>query len=408
MTCLAVYVATTGGPVHVQRITPEWAPQSMVCLGRSSEVLPISGDYDDFVRPGSGVIMREFGPYEEGAFRLDVSGPIGNGRSWQLAIYAAHAIEHDEQTELSEPDSAETILWLTGMVDYDLQVSPIDHLAEKIEASQELFKEWIAMGKRVIAAVPEGRNADELKDLGLPEGVTPFAVQSVNDLLKTIDLGEGTTLPATPVELLPAKKKSSGLTVFALFGAATAALAFLFLTNEKPTPPQPKPEIAKPAKKVEQPKVVAPKTEVQKKLALTLTSERGENPVYRFGDELKFSLSLTQDAWVNCFYYQADGNVIQIFPNPHIRVGRLEGGKRYEIPSADTFPFKLQMSEPAGSETIVCFATKEDLTAKLPGSVKGDYVKPLPSAIAADLPRIFQALGSDTLAIADLPMTVKP
>ena len=59
-----------------ERITRERAPQSMVCLKRTSRVLPISGDYDSFVRRGSGVIERTFGPFEDGAFRLDVAAPL--------------------------------------------------------------------------------------------------------------------------------------------------------------------------------------------------------------------------------------------------------------------------------------------------------------------------------------------
>ena len=137
---IAILIATKSGPVLVDRITPEPAPQSMICLGRQSEVLPISADYDDFVRPGSGVIMREFGPYEEGAFRLDVSGPIGTGLSWQLGVFAAHAVFKAETLELSDLENADQIIWLTGQVDYDLNVSDVDHVAEKVEACRQALR----------------------------------------------------------------------------------------------------------------------------------------------------------------------------------------------------------------------------------------------------------------------------
>src|SRR4051812_18835389 len=115
---VAVFVATTDGPARVERITRERAPQSMVCLNRSSTVLPISAAYDSFVRPGSGVIERAFGPFEPGAFRLDVSAPIEAGESWQLGFFVAHALAASSRDIcFSAPEDADAVLWLTGRVD---------------------------------------------------------------------------------------------------------------------------------------------------------------------------------------------------------------------------------------------------------------------------------------------------
>ena len=93
MSKFAVFIATTGGPIHVERLTgEEQAPQSLICVRRSSTILDVSGDYDDFVKLGSGVIEREFGPFEGNSFRVDVSEPIETGTSWQLPMFLAHAI----------------------------------------------------------------------------------------------------------------------------------------------------------------------------------------------------------------------------------------------------------------------------------------------------------------------------
>src|SRR5215469_10541440 len=132
---IAIFIATTAGPVRVERITRERAPQSMVCLKRSSTVLPISVGYDAFVRPGSGVVERTFGPFEDGAFRLDLSGPIESGESWQLGVFVAHALVACGGTLVCEED-AEAIVWLTGTVDCDLAVGSVGHVSEKIHASQ--------------------------------------------------------------------------------------------------------------------------------------------------------------------------------------------------------------------------------------------------------------------------------
>ena len=81
--------------MQVERLTGEHAPQSLICVRRSSTILDVSKDYDDFVRRGSGIIEREFGPFEYGSFRVDVSEPIGAGHSWQLS-FLAHAIDADD------------------------------------------------------------------------------------------------------------------------------------------------------------------------------------------------------------------------------------------------------------------------------------------------------------------------
>ncbi|HJM49219.1 MAG TPA: hypothetical protein QGF63_05145 [Alphaproteobacteria bacterium] len=140
-----VYVGTTEGPVQVERITREAAPQSAVCLGRSTRVLPMSTGYDAFVRPPSGVIEREFGPFDAGGFRLDVSGAIGQGESWQLGIFVAHALAAKGQLA-SPSDRPDRVIWLTGEVDNDLAVQAVSHVRDKLLAAREELQAMTEMG----------------------------------------------------------------------------------------------------------------------------------------------------------------------------------------------------------------------------------------------------------------------
>ncbi len=157
MTKFAVLVATTGGAVQINRLTPERSPQSLVCLRGTATTLPMSGAYDDFVRRGSGVIEREFGPFEEQSFRTDVSGQIGSGESWQLAFFLAHAVAASSEHELcANLSNAEQVIWATGRVDYDLNVLPVDHVAEKLAADERVFQEIRAAGKTLTCLVPPG------------------------------------------------------------------------------------------------------------------------------------------------------------------------------------------------------------------------------------------------------------
>jgi hypothetical protein len=150
-----VYLATTGGPVQVERLTRERARQSAVCLQRTTKVLAISGDYDAFVRQPSGIIEREFGPFEPGAFRLDVSGPIDEGDSWQLGVYAAHMLAAAGKLAM-RGEATKTAIWLTGSVNNDLLVGPVAHLPEKLHASRDEFTRLLADGVAVTLLVPRG------------------------------------------------------------------------------------------------------------------------------------------------------------------------------------------------------------------------------------------------------------
>ncbi|MCW8914775.1 MAG: DUF4384 domain-containing protein [Magnetovibrio sp.] len=413
---IAVYVATTGGPVLIQRITPEYAPQSMICLGRSSEVLPISGDYDDFVKLGSGIIMREFGPFEENAFRLDASGPIGTGRSWQLGVFTAHSVEQNESSALSTPDEADVVLWMTGMVDYDLHIKPVDHIAEKANAAQAEFARWLKDNKRVYAVVPKGNNHKELLSSHLPDGVQILPANRIKEVLNTLNLIN------TPPETLQINESPKpGRPGWALFAVVAVAFAVILFnlqdfesdnTSIAQAPLNINTEIPLPAPTIsteEEPLEILEPEKNTEELSIELYSKHDDEPVFNFGDHLEFTIEINRDSWLNCFYFQADGTVLQLYPNPYVdEVFRFEANVAYHVPSEDFFPFKIRLAPPAGEEVIACFATEEDITPHLPDPLKGETTGPLPPVIAADIARIFHSAAGDNLAIDEFAFTVEP
>ncbi len=188
MNSVAVYVATTGGPVRVERVTPERAPQSLVCLGRSSNILPISGDYDDFVRPGSGIIEREFGPHENVSYRLDLSGPIGSGRSWQLGFFMAHALSTSGRLALLGDDAVpDEIVVVTGQVDFDLNVVAVDHIPQKISGLIDALPDMADCSIRLI--VPAGDNFEQAARNVLPDDIEIISVATAWDACRVVGLG---------------------------------------------------------------------------------------------------------------------------------------------------------------------------------------------------------------------------
>ncbi|NVJ92396.1 MAG: DUF4384 domain-containing protein [Methylocystaceae bacterium] len=326
---IAIFIATTGGPVLVDRITPEPAPQSMVCLRRQSDVLPISADYDDFVRPGSGVIMREFGPYEEGAFRLDVSGPIGTGLSWQLGVFAAHAVYKGSHCELSDLETADLIVWLSGTVDYDLNVGDVDHMAEKVESSALTLSDYIAKGTPIIFATgPE--NAKFLSDHKPPQGIQVCALKTTRDLMKVLGFHE--------------MVKTAGNTSFWTMAVlALAAVGGVFAYTQYAVTP------------VEPEKEVVP-------LSISLTSDRGKAPIFFYGDHLNLLVKVTQDAWLKCFYRQEDGTTFPVYPNDQIKKDHpFEADKIHILSGGENADFVIKLGPPAGKEQVSCFATEKEV-----------------------------------------------
>jgi hypothetical protein len=252
---IAVFIATTGGPVRVERITRERAPQSMVCLNRSSTVLPISAAYDSFVRPGSGVIERTFGPFEPGAFRLDVSAPIESGESWQLGVFVAHAISVSQNYMLAAAEEADAVVWLTGQVDCDLAVGSVGHVAEKIHASRAALSGWRTAGRPVSLFVREGADHAAVVAAGAPAGVAVVDVRSAGDVLAALGLAtspaaRGNTLLAPPatVKRAPVRLLAGGLVV-----SAAVAIALTQWPAVQAPPPSERLEALKPAAPIDVP-----------------------------------------------------------------------------------------------------------------------------------------------------------
>jgi len=183
----AIFVATTGGAIQIERLTEERAPQSMICISRSTTILPISIEYHDYVRRGSGIIEREFNYPGDTSFRADVSGMIDAGKSWQLAFYLAHAVTVSSNAILVDDlDDADHIIWATGCVDYDLNILNVDHLTEKLGASKDLFDKLKKQNKTTTIFVPLEQSRDLEEQISRSDNIEVYAAEHVQDLLNRI------------------------------------------------------------------------------------------------------------------------------------------------------------------------------------------------------------------------------
>ena len=183
MTKIAVYVATTAGPVRVERIVAEDAPLSQVYQGRNYRPLePLSGDYARFVAP-NGPVARALGPFATASFRLELSGPIDSGYSWELGLFVAHGLAQDGSLA-GTSDELDRVVLLTGRVDIDLKVGAVGHIADKIAAAREFFDDFRRRAVPIALFLPKAE-AQALPPDGLA-GVETVPVESALDALRSI------------------------------------------------------------------------------------------------------------------------------------------------------------------------------------------------------------------------------
>ncbi|MEE8283554.1 MAG: hypothetical protein V3R63_01040 [Alphaproteobacteria bacterium] len=157
MKMFRLYIGTTDGPTEIQRVTPEDPEvRSVVCLDGKAIALPISDDYDAFVRRPTGVVEALTG---HPAYRVDISHPISGGYSWQLGIAVAHLLA-GRRCLAGPEDKAGEALWLTGEVDHNLNIGAVDDVGLKLTRAMSMLKALIAEGVAVTVVVPDPSAAE--------------------------------------------------------------------------------------------------------------------------------------------------------------------------------------------------------------------------------------------------------
>ena len=167
-----MFIATTEGPVAVQKITAEDPDvPSVACRDGTTEVLAISRDYTRFVDRGTGLVAALTG---HGAYRLDLDRPVDGGRSWQLPVLLAHLLEAEGR--LAGPDEpADLALLATGEVDREQRVRRVGRIPEKLTAASDLVARHGENGPPLVLLVPAADRASAVA--GAADGTGGSAVR---------------------------------------------------------------------------------------------------------------------------------------------------------------------------------------------------------------------------------------
>jgi peptidoglycan hydrolase-like protein with peptidoglycan-binding domain/curli biogenesis system outer membrane secretion channel CsgG len=104
-------------------------------------------------------------------------------------------------------------------------------------------------------------------------------------------------------------------------------------------------------------------------LRLTLATPKGANPSYQVGETLDLTLVSSQDAYVYCYYSDAVGNVVRLFPNQFQPDALAIGGRSIAIPSQGA-RFDIVFDRANVTEEVVCLGSPIELGMQLPPRFK--------------------------------------
>lgn len=85
-----------------------------------------------------------------------------------------------------------------------------------------------------------------------------------------------------------------------------------------------------------------------------------EKKEFKKGEKIKIYFKGNKPFYARIIYKQADGNLIQILPNPYREDNYFQGGVVYEIPSGPD-RFELEVTPPFGEEDIILYASTASL-----------------------------------------------
>ena len=162
-----IIIPTTNNVVGINDIVKEDPlVSSVICENNNLEALPISPFYNSFVKSPTGIIEKLVG---HPSFRIDITKPIHNGKSWQLAIAIAHIFLKNNILNFSNENQlltkkTEEIIWASGTINSNLEIKKINYLDQKIYNSMNFFKNCI-QNKIQINVILSIENKDDFDSL---------------------------------------------------------------------------------------------------------------------------------------------------------------------------------------------------------------------------------------------------
>jgi hypothetical protein len=130
---------------------------------------------------------------------------------------------------------------------------------------------------------------------------------------------------------------------------------------------------------------------------------------FEVGEQIFLSASLSRSSYLYCFLHEAGGTVMRLLPNPTNPNALMSANQAIRIPDwMSPMPGFIMDATSAGTEHVACFATNEDVAAKLPQYLKTPALAPL--ANVPDINNIKEAfsksLGNGNFTLAQVQWKV--
>ena len=137
---------------------------------------------------------------------------------------------------------------------------------------------------------------------------------------------------------------------------------------------------------------------------LTLTTPRGTAPVYALNERWSFSVQVSQDGYLFCYYRDAHQRVSRLYPNRFQPQAYVRAQQVVTIPAGRDFA--LQLDVPHTTEAVRCVAAPEDIEGRIPAHLQRD-LEALPGVSLEEAVEALRQLAPDTLAEARLEVQVR-
>jgi hypothetical protein len=111
-------------------------------------------------------------------------------------------------------------------------------------------------------------------------------------------------------------------------------------------------------------------------LIVSLSTPRGHAPEYKVAETLDMTVTVSEDAYLYCYYRDGASMVYRVFPNEFQPDAHTAAGQSIVIPGNQA-EFEIVFEYPQREEEFGCLATREDIDVALPETLKTDLV-PLP------------------------------
>ena len=155
----------------------------------------------------------------------------------------------------------------------------------------------------------------------------------------------------------------------------------------------------------ELPDPVADALPVPEPVQIELYTDRGREPVYAPLESLRAHVRVSGNAYVACYYQEAGGGVVQVFPNRFQPQGYVAAGEIVALPGRRA-GFQIVPEQAGAQEQLMCVASPREITSHLPDELRVRDLVPMPIESLEALAETFRGIDRASVSQALLPISV--